>query len=207
MPVSVVVLAGGEATRFGGGKALATFRGEPLLLRVARRMLAMPGADDVVVASGPSARVAEYEAALAPLARSAVVVADEPRAGLGPAAGLATALERVAHEVACVAPCDAPLVDAAAYAGLLSALDEHAAAVYRTAGGVEPLHAAYRAAPAAAAFRRALAERPGAGARDGLRFLRVAEVEASGVPPTHFASANTRRDLDALAASDGVDAS
>lgn len=70
------VLAGGQATRFGSDKALATLDGQTLIDRAIAALGAICG--EVVVAGREEASVA--------------TVADWPRAGLGPLGGLAGAL-------------------------------------------------------------------------------------------------------------------
>ena len=54
-----LVLAGGESRRFGSDKALATFRGEPLVARVLRT-LREAGFAQVVLAAKDTAKYAPY---------------------------------------------------------------------------------------------------------------------------------------------------
>ncbi len=70
MSVAAVVLAAGAATRFGGGKLLASLDGRPILQHVLDA-LAAAGIDDIVVVLGASA--AEIETAIAWRAERRVV--------------------------------------------------------------------------------------------------------------------------------------
>jgi len=72
------ILAGGRASRFGSDKALAIYRGQPLVAHVAAWLT--PQVDRVVLSGG--------QASLRSIGR----LEDFPRPGLGPLAGLCAAL-------------------------------------------------------------------------------------------------------------------
>jgi molybdenum cofactor cytidylyltransferase len=81
MSRQAVVLAAGAATRFGGGKLLADWRGRPLVLAAVEAALAAP-VDEVVVVLGCEAERVAW--AISPLAgaRLRLVVADDWAQGL-----------------------------------------------------------------------------------------------------------------------------
>jgi molybdopterin-guanine dinucleotide biosynthesis protein A len=133
-PVTGVVLAGGASQRMGYDKAILPIAGEPLVLRVARRLhLALPR----VVVVGPEALQA--------------VVSDFPVVpdrvpGQGPLAGLATAFADLDTEWLFVVACDMPFVSPPLVRAMLDialADPDAQAVVLRTARGLEPLHTVY----------------------------------------------------------------
>ena len=143
---SGIALAGGRSARFGSDKALAPFRGAPLLAAVLRGLRA-EFAEVLVVA-----KRAEPYAALA-----ARVVLDRselytPLSGLE--AGLLAASSEVVFCCAADMPfaADGPLLDA-----LFAALANHDAAVPVHAGARQPLCALYRREPCLRAASELLA--------------------------------------------------
>ncbi len=103
--LAIVILAGGRASRMGGGdKPLLTLGGVTMLARVLDA-LAPDAASVAISANGDKARFADF---------GLPVLADEPRfAGQGPLAGLLAGLEWAAAEEASVlltAPGDAPFL-------------------------------------------------------------------------------------------------
>jgi molybdopterin-guanine dinucleotide biosynthesis protein len=100
------VLAGGESRRFGSPKALAPFRGEPMVLRAVRTLGEVCG-PVVVVSSVP-----EVDAALRGAAHSVSLLPDRVP-GAGPLAGLHAALHHAREEgldAVLLLACDMPLV-------------------------------------------------------------------------------------------------
>lgn len=94
-----VILAGGQARRFGGDKALATLSGMALLDHAAQAL--RPVTDDIAVVGRDSS--------------THVSIADWPAAGLGPLGGLCGALlhARDRHFDAVLSlPCDTPSLPA-----------------------------------------------------------------------------------------------
>ena len=126
-----VVLAGGESRRFGSDKALARFRGEPLIARVVRELRNV-GFNQVAIA----AKEPEKYADAAPGAE----LLRDVRPIQTPLAGLAAGLRASRHALvfACAADmpfaADAPLIDA-----LTAAIAGHDAAVPHAAGSLQPL--------------------------------------------------------------------
>lgn len=110
MSLTGVVLAGGDAQRFGSDKLLYEVEGRPILARVVRAMTSV--ADRVVVSVRDGAAVRRLEGAVPP-----GVVWLEDRAelgGAGPAAGMLTALDRWVGDDVVFAPGDMPWLTAEA---------------------------------------------------------------------------------------------
>lgn len=194
-------LAGGGSRRFGSPKALARLHGRPLWQVALGRLAAV--CERVVVVANDH-RIAEaVEAAGGPagnaVARRAGVVADR-RPGLGPLAGIETALGVAADEgmdgVLALAV-DMPWVSEKALRRLARAwraADGRTAVVPRPAAGRpdEPLCAAYPVSALEAAARALDAGRRAAG--EFARELRPVTVRVGGAPGA-FASVNELGDL------------
>jgi molybdopterin-guanine dinucleotide biosynthesis protein A len=105
-----VLLVGGESSRFGSPKALATFRAEALAVR-AHRLLAE--ACDEVIAVG---KAGELDGLPFP-------IVDDGTPSRAPVHGVTAGLRQARHEVAVVLPVDVPLVTP----GALRALGEEGA--------------------------------------------------------------------------------
>ncbi|MFB6159634.1 MAG: molybdenum cofactor guanylyltransferase [Haloferacaceae archaeon] len=190
MPAGVVV-AGGRSTRFGDeDKALAVLAGTPMVRRVADRLA--PAVDALVVNCRADQR-AGVEAAMAGYPHPVAVAVDrEP--DRGPVAGLARGLDAVDAAYAMVAACDVPFLDPDLADYLLDAAAGRDAAVPRPAEWYEPLHAAYRAAPAAAACEDALAAGDGRAVAplDRLDWVEVGADELARFDDRSFESVDTR---------------
>lgn len=185
-----LILAGGRSRRFGGEKAVVSFRGRTLLA-CAREALCACAA---IAVSAPA------QTAAAALARTAGLdlLDDDPSFPAGPlrgvAAGLAWAQRRGFTLLAC-APCDAPLAGGAIFERLHAARGEAPAAYAETAQGGEPLFALWRVSllePLTAALR-AGAHPPIHAFLDSQGALRVRFADARP-----FANANTPEELAAL---------
>lgn len=103
------VLAGGRSERFGSDKALALWRGRPLIAHAAE---ILSRHSDAVVVCGRMA---------APL--DLPCLPDRPHPGLGPLGGLCAALEHAAangHRQVLTIGCDMPLIDEALIAALIA---------------------------------------------------------------------------------------
>lgn len=135
--VPVYILAGGQSSRFGSDKARAVLNGEPLILRV-RRMLESHASCLTVVADQ-----ADKYADL-----NLRTIADL-RPGLGPLAGLQTALNdlRDGERWLLLCPCDAAVIRPGWISQLLDAREDKAAAVaFRDGlGRWQPMPALYAA--------------------------------------------------------------
>lgn len=169
-----IVLCGGSSARMGADKATLPFRGETLVARAARRLLAAVG--EVVV-------VARAGQALPELPRDVRVVRDEID-GRGPLGGLSPGLRALRSGAAFVTACDAPFVSAAVVDLLFARLGDADAAVVVEDGRVHPLCAVYRRRVAESVERRL-----GAGLLratdllDDLRHVRVDAADLRAVDP------------------------
>jgi molybdopterin-guanine dinucleotide biosynthesis protein A len=169
-----VLLVGGASERFGGPKALATFRGETLAAR-AWRLLGEVCEERIAVG-----KAADWLALPFPLL-------DDGTEVRAPLAGLVAGLRAASQDLALVVPVDMPLLDADSLRALATACRD--AAVPQTG----PLPGAYRkrALPvleeALAAGRLKL--------RDAVARLDAAAVE---LPPGVLANVNVRDDLQRL---------
>jgi molybdopterin-guanine dinucleotide biosynthesis protein A len=142
-----LILAGGNSSRFGSWKAMARFRGRPMVGWVADVLRSET--DELLVSVG-SHEQADRLHAVIPEAETVL----DLRHDRGPIEGFARGFEVARGNVVLVAPCDAPLLRVGLYRLLLEALGDHEAAVPRVQA-LDPLRAVYRTD----AVRRALAER------------------------------------------------
>lgn len=172
-PACAIVLAGGRSSRFGSDKALALFRGEPLIAHVLRGLREADAARGFAPGTG-----ADFAQGLGAGFAQVAVVAKEPEryAAFGtellrdtspletPLAGLEAGLAASRHELvfACGADmpfaADIPLIDA-----LFVAIAGRDAAVPVSEGVPQPLCALWRRRPTLAAARELLPR--GAGPR------------------------------------------
>ena len=129
---AAVVLTGGKSSRMGRPKALLPFDGKPLIAHVVRDLKEL-FAEAVVVAAP------EQELPILP----ALVVRDEV-AYQGPVSGIYHGLKASTKEVCFVTSCDAPFLNSALIAHLLSQILEHDVVVPYWQERFQPLHAVYR---------------------------------------------------------------
>ena len=131
MSPAIVILAGGESRRMGGGKPLRVLAGRTLLDRAIDR--ARSWSDEVVVAARDSAQLGGAE----------VKALIDPPGLEGPLAGLASAL-RVARPVVLTIPCDMPFLPDDLPDRLAAALPGHRAALAASGGHVHPVCGLWR---------------------------------------------------------------
>lgn len=182
-----VVIAGGRSTRFGGEKAVATFHGEPLLLRAARRLAA--ACDALAVNARPDTQAAALAHSL-----EYAVLHDAPGDPDGPLSGVKAALQWAAHQGAqwlAVSPCDVPLLPADLYPRLIAAAGEGAAMAV-TSEGRQPLCAVW---PVTALPKVSEALAGGAHPPTWRLLEELGAVKVQFAPATAFANANTREEL------------
>jgi molybdopterin-guanine dinucleotide biosynthesis protein A len=186
-----LVLAGGRSVRFGGEKAAAEFRGKPLLIWAAERLVAACSA--VAVNARPGTETERLAGAL-------VVLHDRPGDPDGPLAGVHAGLEWAAGRGAsflAVSPCDAPLLPDDIFPRLIAAARQHGAAVAETPDGLQPQVAVWPVS-ALPLLETALA--------GGAHPPTWRTLQAAGAQPVRFddpgafANINTREDLAALEA-------
>src|SRR5256714_7286311 len=134
-----VVLAGGESRRFGSDKALAQFRGEPLIARVVRELRAAGFAQLALAAKDPD----KYAAA----AGGAEPLHDV-RPIQTPLAGLAAGLRASRYPLVFACAADMPFAaDGALIDALIAAIADHDAAVPQAGRALPPLCALRRPEP------------------------------------------------------------
>jgi molybdopterin-guanine dinucleotide biosynthesis protein A len=131
--VAVVILAGGEATRFPG-KLESDARGVPLLLRVYRNVSAI----------GPV-----YVSANAPFGEEIAreldcTIVPDREAGRGPLGGIVSTFESIPQRLCFTVAGDAPFIDRTVFQRLLAAWEPRLEAVVAgREGHIEPLCAIY----------------------------------------------------------------
>lgn len=185
-----LILAGGRSSRFGREKAVAMWRGAPLISHVADRF---SGCEGPAISAKP-----ESGAALWASANGLPVLPDPADAPDGPLSGLREGLRwayRQGRERLAVAPCDTPALPEDVFDRLTLAIgDGVGGAVAETVDGLQPLIAVWNVAPALAALENLMA----AGAHPPVRDL-LAPTRGIAVrfdPPTPFANLNCPHDLD-----------
>jgi len=131
VPVSGVILAGGNSRRMGVDKSQLMLGGETLVARAVRTLGAL--SDDLVIATNTPELFAGLGARLI----------GDAIPGRGPLSGLHAGLAAARHELAVVVACDMPFLNVALLRHMLSLAPGHAAVVPRWRGEVETLHTVY----------------------------------------------------------------
>lgn len=188
--LSLVILAGGQGRRMGRPKAALPFQGRPMLTHILARLSGLT--DDCIV-------VTRDGRAPVPLPKGVRLVKDL-FPGQGPLSAAVAGLRKARYPVAAILSCDLPLVSPQvldALTGLLT--PPHEAAVPVISRRPQPLHAIYRATPAAKAGLQALTS--GTRSMQSLLALLdvrwVREADLSRLPRWRdsFANVNTPGDL------------
>jgi molybdenum cofactor guanylyltransferase len=202
--LTVLILAGGQSTRMGQDKMWLVLAGEPLVERIARRMLPLAG-EIVISTNQPEA----FAGRLTGLPIAVRTVADR-YPGAGPLAGLHAGLAVAHYELVLALATDMPFVDPALVAFLAGLAADHDAVMPlvpspdASTPQPEPLHALYRRS-CLPAIEAALA----AGRRRAVSFLpqvRVRYVSPDEIRPydpafRSFANVNTPEEWAAVQAS------
>lgn len=175
--LGVVILAGGEARRMGGGKPLRMLAGRTLLDRAIER--AMRWSDRVVIAARSREQVAGV----------ALPVVIDPPGVAGPLAGLASARE-AGRVLVLTIPCDMPFLPDDLPARLSAGLPGHAAALAASGGRVHPVCGLWRS-EALADLQRYL----DIGRRSVLGFAEAIGYAVVEGNPEAFVNVNTPEDL------------
>ena len=192
--VAGLVLAHGRSRRFGSEKAVAVWRGAPLIAWPVRAL--QHGCGRIAVNAPVGSGAADF-AALRGLGR----LPDPPHLPDGPLAGVLAGLAwlgRGAGDLLVTAPCDAPRLPVDLVSRLYAALadgGDRRAAYARTARGEHPLCAIWRPA-AAGVLERALAEGVHPRVRDVLHGMAAAAVDFDDAAA--FANVNTPEALEAV---------
>ena len=176
-----LVLAGGESRRFGSDKALAQFRGEPLVARILRTLREV-GFGQVVLAAKDTAKYAPY-APPADLLR-------DVRPIQTPLAGLEAGLRASRHELVFACAADMPFAaDGALIDALTAAIEGLDAAVPHAGGSLQPLCALWRRDPCLRAAEGLLQGPRPVGPRAILPLVRSTKLTWADVHP--FLDADT----------------
>jgi molybdenum cofactor guanylyltransferase len=213
-----VILAGGRSSRIGRTKALIPLGGEPLLVRVGRRL--QPLCDELVIVAAPpdalgsdadaldacleTLRRPQAGAGSAPLE---VALAHDGAAYQGPASGLCAGLSAARGAIAFAAGCDAPFLRPALVERFFALIDEASSDLVIPRfpdDRFQPLVAAYRVATMAPHFARQLAagvRKPTAWIdRLAVRIVEADEIRALDPGEASFRNVNTESDLAAAEA-------
>jgi molybdopterin-guanine dinucleotide biosynthesis protein A len=134
---TAVILAGGRSSRLGRPKALLPFDGEPLISHVVRLLTQIFA--EVIVVAAPEQELPSLPAR---------VVRDEV-AYQGPVSGIYHGLAASSKDVCFVTSCDAPFLNRALIAHLLSQVADYDVVVPYWDERFQPLHAVYRTSVAA----------------------------------------------------------
>lgn len=120
VPVTGLILAGGQGSRMGGrDKGLVVYRGRPLIDQVIERIA--PQVDELLISANRN--LDDYAQ------RGYRIVTDTPPDFQGPLAGVLAGLRAASHEWVLAAPCDMPHLPDELVARLLGAVQGHSIVV------------------------------------------------------------------------------
>ncbi len=143
LPVSAVILGGGQGRRMGGNKLFLSVDGTLLLERVLDRLV--PSFQEVVIAVGPEDEEPLRRLLGSVSRRLSLKIAVDARPGWGPLEGLAAALRAMESEWAFVVGCDMPWIQEAVFRAMWTYRREGSDVLCaRIDGYLVPLHAFYR---------------------------------------------------------------
>lgn len=137
MPITGVVLAGGENRRMGGRmKALLPWNGR---LMIERQLEAMEKVCAEIIV------VVNRSELLAPYANHAIRLVADIRPGLGPIGGMQAAFMQCSYDALWIVACDMPYIsaEAAVMMAEMRAAGEYDAVVPHVQGRLHPLHGIY----------------------------------------------------------------
>ncbi|MHA1906913.1 MAG: molybdenum cofactor guanylyltransferase [Candidatus Thorarchaeota archaeon] len=136
--VTIAILAGGNSSRFGSEKALAQFRGTPLvthMLNITKGLVSRA----IVVASDD-----EQKSLLSEVVKDAEIVVDADDYEKSALNGSVTAFEYSGNDYTLLLPVDSPLTNRGLLNSLLELREGHGAVVPAWSNGfVEPMHSVY----------------------------------------------------------------
>ena len=186
--LTVTILAGGRGSRLGGvDKAALDLGGRPIL-------------EHMLAALGPLAReivIVANDDRLAVDSRFRVIRDPEPHAGVLPA--LLAALDAATSDLMLLVACDMPFVSRSLVERLIELAADHDAVVPKVDGYEQVMHAVYRVEPCQAAVRTALerGRRRMIAFLDDVDTLMVAESDLRALDPDlrSFFNVNTPDDL------------
>lgn len=131
-PSSAVILTGGKSSRMGQPKALLPFDGEPLIVHTVRFLYKQ--FSDLVVVAAPEQQLPSLP----------VTLVRDDVAYQGPVGGILYGLRAAQQEICFVTSCDAPFLDLALVAYLVSLIADYDVVVPHWQERLQPLHAVYR---------------------------------------------------------------
>ncbi len=139
--MSAVILAGGRSLRMEGASKPALPVGDESML--ARRVRLLSGLFSEIIVSVPFGGLAGVEELLSPSVLDSATLVPDPLPGIGPLAGLISALSCTSSPAAFVSTVDAPYLVPSLTVMLAATLTGHDAAVPLWGGYPEPLVACY----------------------------------------------------------------
>ncbi|HDP96645.1 MAG TPA: molybdenum cofactor guanylyltransferase [Euryarchaeota archaeon] len=188
--VALVILAGGESSRFGCPKALFQFNGRPMIGIVIEALGSLSKKVVVAVAPGESGGFSD-------LLGNGVTVSEDSEKFRGPIFGLSNAMKAVAEDITIVVPCDMPHISPALFELLLECMGEHQASVPILNGYPEPMISVYRSEPLKYAISEALrsGETRFSSILDHLDYIEVSEefILSKSIDKTTFTNLNRPR--------------
>jgi molybdopterin-guanine dinucleotide biosynthesis protein A len=186
---AAIVLAGGESIRFGSDKALAQFRGEPLLAHVLRGLCGAGFAQIALAAKDPE-RYAGVAEEIGSIAGRKIELLRDVRPVQTPLAGLEAGLRASRHELVFACAADMPFAaDAALIDALIAAVAGHDAAVPEAGGSLQPLCGLWRRDPCLRAADALLQSPRPVGPRAILPLVRSVRLDWADIRP--FLDADT----------------
>lgn len=129
--ITAVILAGGKSSRFGSNKALANFKGVPLIERVTD-LLNTIFSKLIIITNSPI----EYSYLNIPLYKDLIE-------GLGPIGGIYTGLDAIDNDWAFFCACDMPFINEGLVRRIIEVKNGYDAVVPKVDWKMEPLHALY----------------------------------------------------------------
>ena len=183
-----LVLAGGESRRFGSDKALAQFRGEPLLAHALKGVCRAGFAQVALAAKDPRKYAAIAEEIEYTTSRTIELLTDL-RPFQTPLAGLAAGLKASRHDLVFACAADMPFAaEPALIDALTAAVAGHDAVIPEAGGSLQPLCGLWRKSCLRAAEELLDTARP-PGPRAILQRVRAARLDWADIRP--FLDADT----------------
>ncbi len=189
--LTLAIQAGGESRRMGSDKALLSFLGQPLVVRVLKRLAGI--ADEILVTTNQPEKYRFL--GLPPI--------PDLLPGMGALGGVFTALSAANHPYVAIVACDMPFASPELFAYELATIREAGADVVmpRSQVGTEPFHAVYCRDTCLPHVWRALEagkRRVDAWFKEvNIRYLKASEVEKYSPQGLAFLNINTMAELQA----------
>jgi molybdopterin-guanine dinucleotide biosynthesis protein A len=196
---AIIILAGGQSSRFGRDKALADFAGKPLIAYITHKLQNL--GDECVVSIGRNDAADDYRRVLP----SNIIIVQDSVDFQGPLAGFISALEGCKSEFCFLAACDMPSIEPNVVRYLFRESANSSGAIPKWRDGkLEPLHAVYDCNATRHAAQQVISEQTLSMVSlidhmPRIRFVSVEDVIAPLDPTLNtFRNLNTPRDLEKL---------